>query len=829
MALANLNITINANVAQARSGFQDFGATARESMRQSGAAVDQFRTDLARTDAQLQQASKRMGENLAGATTAIASSANDAAEALRDLDKQSKQLASTGDTMARVKQAVKDATAGVSVETETWFDKTGSWLEGKTKVLAIGLAIGAVSATAGAIYAAYRVISGSLSFVAGLFTGSSYKSQAIDALIGTNNQVKELQASLNLGAQDAHAMADALARLGVDKGGYASTMDAATKAMRTNGEELDRLGVKYKDTNGQLLDAQQFLRNVRDALESYSAGYDRNAAAAAIGAGTWAQVNDALKVTKEELAASQERLEDYTLAIGPKAQAAIAEYEQAMRDFRNETRLTGEGFSRAIADQIMPAMTELSKAFKDGWPVAVRAFRYSMAQITSLFYGLKTVVDTVTESVLGSVDSLAWAVTGVAAAIVKAMKGDMSGAKDALIHGWEEAKNRFVAIGSNITTQAEKNRDAMLLAWGMADNEKGAPPGGKGKKTWVPKPADKPATSEAKSQFAAYIEELDRMLAKVNENEYAAMRLKAAQLAQKEGITDLSQAYAKITQIQRGDSQKAVDAFVEKLMDEEKAYRLDTAAIGLTAVQTEKLMAAKTRMLAMEQAINAAKKAGKPLDDAAIAALSNETTAAIERTKALIDLRNARATDFGVGATNALGRYFEDAANSAKLAENIISGSLSRLEDALVGFVKTGKLNLGSLFSFMAEGFLRSFIQSKMAAALKAGGTDSSGGFSFANLATSFFSLFAGHSHASGLNYVPYDNYPALLHKGEQVMTAADARAERAGGGSVVINYNGDQHYGSNVSRAEIAQGMEANRRRTIEDIRRLDRHGRFA
>lgn len=49
-----------------------------------------------------------------------------------------------------------------------------------------------------------------------------------------------------------------------------------------------------------------------------------------------------------------------------------------------------------------------------------------------------------------------------------------------------------------------------------------------------------------------------------------------------------------------------------------------------------------------------------------------------------------------------------------------------------------------------------------------------------------------GNAHAGGLPYVPYDNYPALLHRGESVMTAADSQgllaavqkiAENGGGG----------------------------------------------
>lgn len=43
-------------------------------------------------------------------------------------------------------------------------------------------------------------------------------------------------------------------------------------------------------------------------------------------------------------------------------------------------------------------------------------------------------------------------------------------------------------------------------------------------------------------------------------------------------------------------------------------------------------------------------------------------------------------------------------------------------------------------------------------------------------------------SHASGLARVPYDNYPALLHEGEKVLTAAQARSDS--GGNVTITGN---------------------------------------
>ena len=48
-----------------------------------------------------------------------------------------------------------------------------------------------------------------------------------------------------------------------------------------------------------------------------------------------------------------------------------------------------------------------------------------------------------------------------------------------------------------------------------------------------------------------------------------------------------------------------------------------------------------------------------------------------------------------------------------------------------------------------------------------------------------------GESHAGGLPYVPYDNYPALLHRGESVMTAADSQSLLAAVEKIAENGSG--------------------------------------
>lgn len=48
------------------------------------------------------------------------------------------------------------------------------------------------------------------------------------------------------------------------------------------------------------------------------------------------------------------------------------------------------------------------------------------------------------------------------------------------------------------------------------------------------------------------------------------------------------------------------------------------------------------------------------------------------------------------------------------------------------------------------------------------------------------------NSHAYGLRYVPYDGYPAMLHQGERVLTAQEARqAQRRNGSRLSVTITG--------------------------------------
>jgi lambda family phage tail tape measure protein len=393
-------------------------------------------------------------------------------------------------------------------------------------------------------------------------------------------------------------------------------------------------------------------------------------------------------------------------------QAAVDNYTKAVREFENESDLMSQGFKVAIAANIMPILTDLAEFFRDGFPVVVRIFRYSMAEVTSLFYGLKTVFDIVVENFLGQTQALAMALGGVGAALVKVFRGDFTGAKDAMLAGWQDAQKRLSDIGTNIVEKAAHNRDAMLLAWGMDEKTVASSKKVATGKTWVQPaaPAAK-AAAEAKSPYAEYINELDRMLKKVQENEYAAMRLKAQQLAQKEGITGLTAAYQKINAIQRSESQTVVDDYTRKLKSETDQQKAQTDMLGLSVLQQAKLTFAMQKNLDLDNMLSQAKKSGKPLDDAAIKALKDRTASTIALYEAELERRNQIERSAQFGSDKAISDYMDSITNDATKMGNRVTMVFKGMEDALVNFVKTGKLDFSSLADSVISDMIRMSVQ----------------------------------------------------------------------------------------------------------------------
>lgn len=117
-----------------------------------------------------------------------------------------------------------------------------------------------------------------------------------------------------------------------------------------------------------------------------------------------------------------------------------------------------------------------------------------------------------------------------------------------------------------------------------------------------------------------------------------------------------------------------------------------------------------------------------------------------ERTRLRIE-----ANDWTAGAQRGLMRYQDTALNMAQNVENAVVNAFQSMEDALVNFVKTGKLDFKSLADSIISDLIRIQVRQMMVAAI--GGAGGSGGGLFGSILGGALSLFGGGgpNAASGL------------------------------------------------------------------------------
>ena len=821
--LSLISVEINANIDKFEASMNRTADIADASMSAAAANADQFQSAFDRAASAAGQSSDKMAGQFEAANDRIMNAAKESSDSIEEISKATDSVDVTS-WSEKIAAAMGAGFGAGYAATKTWLEKVEDFA--KTKLILIGaaLAVGITVAAASAIYAAYEIVTRSVGFIVGLFTGESYKSNNIDAVIALNKEVKTLQEGLLLSADHASALNAALKGAGVDSAAYVATMDAAAKAAHTNTDELDRLGIKYKDSNGQLLSQRDLLQNAKKALDEYSAGYDRNAAAVAIGMGSYKSISDALSITNAKIAEAQQRLVDYNLIIGEGSQEALSAYEKAVSDFNRENELMAQGFKKAIADQIMPLLTDLATLFKDGWPIVVNAFRYSMAQLTSIFYGLKEVAQIVSASVVMSFGMMSDTVARVVGAIAKAASGNMQGAWDDLKAVPGDLTDRWLKFGATVTADSEKNLKAMKLAWGADNFNAGATPDpAKTGKPWVPAPKDEPvsraarAPSEPASPYQTFLDQLDQMNARMESNQYTMLKVKAAQLAWNEGISATT-ALQKIEALQVAESDKAVKDYGTRLDEENRLLLNARGAIGLYGIELESFNLREQRRADVMARINQLEAAGKPLTDAARDAMLAQADAAGKLADAILRENDALSRTYEVGAKRAFDTYMDNATNAAKTAEDQFTKAYQGIQQAMSDFlfnpfdkgVKGMLQSFGDMLKRMIADAVAADLGKRLFGAIGTPSGGSTGGWMSSLMQAIGIGGGAGGwsgggavgsasfigppvelaSFAVGTDYVPRDMV-AKIHQGEKIIPAAQNTGDSGKPINITVNVVG--------------------------------------
>lgn len=214
--------------------------------------------------------------------------------------------------------------------------------------------------------------------------------------------------------------------------------------------------------------------------------------------------------------------------------------------------------------------------------------------------------------------------------------------------------------------------------------------------------------------------------------------------------------------------------------------------------------------------------------------------------------RLAKEKDWSLGASEALANYVSNASNIAKQSEKVWTDAFQGMEDALVDFTKTGKLDSKSLADSIISDLVRIAIRQQISNAIGVAGSSGGGGFvgilgsvigavsgtsglataasvlpgnsldNFLNLTNNFAGRALGGPVSAGGIYRVNETRPELLNvAGKQYLMmgnqggTVDANSS-AGQAGNTVNMTVNQSFAAGTSRATTLQAA-ADARRQLE------------
>ena len=165
---------------------------------------------------------------------------------------------------------------------------------------------------------------------------------------------------------------------------------------------------------------------------------------------------------------------------------------------------------------------------------------------------------------------------------------------------------------------------------------------------------------------------------------------------------------------QKFDETKRINAFTHSLEQANEQYIFQTDLIGMNAQAQEIANVKRKNFLAVEQQIWDAEQSGTKLTADTQQRLRDE---AVKSTAVMVKAIEARwdaERSWETGVTKALNNYIETVTNAAAQSERLFTNAFKGMEDALVSFVQTGKLDFKSLANSIIADLIRIQIQNSI-------------------------------------------------------------------------------------------------------------------
>ncbi|MHB1098249.1 MAG: phage tail tape measure C-terminal domain-containing protein [Burkholderiales bacterium] len=547
-----------------------------------------------------------------------------------------------------------------------------------------GPAFSSVGSGIDALRGKFAALSGAL----GLTAFSALMKASLDSAAHLYN----LSQSSGVSAESLSRLSVASRMTGVDVDALALGMQRLSKnAMEASSGSgnaaaaFKALGISVLDSSGRLKGADDLMREISEKFAEMEDGAGKTALSIALFGRSGAALIPMLNRGSEEL----DRWSSLAAKLGLVLSGDVARASDEVSNRFQVMGLALKGISNRVLAEMLPSFDSLSKSMVD--LASDEETLRGASDVLSI--ALKSMLSVALYARSGFVQ-LGMGIGGAAAAAGMAARGEFRNALETLR-----------AASSDIASQQKKDEKGIADLWHQAETAAARLEAARKK---IAAPLFSSGTGAAMPHaFESNLMDLDRMLAKRG-SVYEELRLKAEQLAVAEGkLARLPEAYERIEAIHQATDAKLTEKYLDKLSQENDALEYQGELIWKNSLEQELLARQREREQALERAILDARLSGYGLTLENEKKLRDSSAASTDAMLESIRRRQEAERSWAYGTAKAAQSYLLEITNAAKASSQLFTDAFRSMEDAMVEFVKSGKLDFRSLADSIAADLLR--------------------------------------------------------------------------------------------------------------------------
>jgi hypothetical protein len=541
--------------------------------------------------------------------------------------------------------------------------------------------------------------------------GSGAFANYVKGAINAAGAIADLSQKTGISAETLSKFEYAAQMSGTSLEGVANGMKGLAKAMTSGKDDADgaseafqTLGIKVKDSSGNLKSMDAVMLEVADKFAGMDNGGQKAALAMKIFGKAGADMIPMLNEGKAGIEEMMSKAEDLGLVVSDKTASAM----ESLGDKFDTVGMASQGTARQFAANITPALNTLADVFLDGSKKSGAFY----AALNTLGDGMR-VLASIGLGTLAAFHALGTTIGATAAAAATAMSGDFTGAKNIMKDLGDELDSLATYYGDKINKVWAKEVESQQKMKTETDNHTES----KKKNTKEAENAEKAYKNLAKSieEKTALLELENNSVGKVSESQKIAVKLTSdlesgtlklttAQLASiKSKIDDLA-AQEELNEAKRvakqneDDYRKALEQAAEvafKRVDdlnkqaEAQERENDVLRLGKEAVEAKELANMKLEVATLSLIV---------ANDELLGSCTKETIAHKETLDALNRLIEARESGVHIKAAKEAGEAWE---KMSKEVEKNLTDALMRGFEGGKGFAENLRDSVVNMFKTM--------------------------------------------------------------------------------------------------------------------------------